>query len=126
RELGATHVINGADTDAVEEIRSITGSGVDFALDTTGLPMLIRQAVDALRQHGAAAILGASAPEATLDIGANSFMQSCKTIMGVVEGDSVPDVFVPQLLDLHMQGRFAFDRLVKFYDFEQINDAAAD
>jgi aryl-alcohol dehydrogenase len=43
-----------------------------------------------------------------------------------VEGDSVPDVFVPQLLDLCMQGRFPFDRLVRFYDFDQINQAAAD
>ena len=126
RELGATHVVNGAETDAVEEIRRITGSGVDYALDTTGLPELIRQAVDALRQRGTAAILGASRPDATLDIGANAFMQSCKTIMGVVEGDSVPDVFVPQLLELHMQGRFPFDRLVQFYDFDQINQAAAD
>jgi aryl-alcohol dehydrogenase len=126
RELGATHTINGAETDAVEEIRRITGSGVDYSLDTTGLPALIRQAVDALRQKGTAAILGASRPDATLDIGANTFMQSCKTIMGVVEGDSVPDVFVPQLLDLHLQGRFPFDRLVTFYDFDQINQAAAD
>jgi aryl-alcohol dehydrogenase len=126
RELGATHTINGAETDAVEEIRRITGSGVDYSLDTTGLPALIRQAVDALRQKGTAAILGASRPDATLGIGANTFMQSCKTIMGVVEGDSVPDVFVPQLLDLHLQGRFPFDRLVTFYDFDQINQAAAD
>jgi aryl-alcohol dehydrogenase len=126
RELGATHVINGKEADAVEEIHRITGSGVDYALDTTGLPALIRQAVDALRQRGTAAILGASRPEATLDIAANAFMQSCKTIKGVVEGNSVPDVFVPQLLDLYMQGRFPFDRLVQFYDFDQINQAAAD
>ncbi len=53
-------------------------------------------------------------------------MQSCKAIMGVVEGDSVPDVFVPHLIDLYMQGRFPFDRLVQFYEFDQINQAAAD
>ena len=126
RDLGATHVVNGAATDAVEAIRRITGSGVDYALDTTGIPALIRQAVDALRQRGTAAILGASAPDARLDLAANALMQSCKTIIGVVEGDSVPDVFVPQLLELYMQGRFPFDRLVQFYDFDQINQAAAD
>jgi aryl-alcohol dehydrogenase len=126
RDLGATHVINGRETDAVEEIHRITRGGVDYALDTTGLPALIRQAVDALRQRGTAAILGASRPDATLDIAANTLMQSCKTIKGVVEGDSIPDVFVPQLLELYMQGRFPFDRLVQFYDFDQINQAAAD
>lgn len=46
--------------------------------------------------------------------------------MGVVEGNSVPDVLIPQLVDLHMQGRFPFDRLVRFYDLDRINEAAAD
>lgn len=126
RELGATHAFNGAEVDAVTEVRRVTGGGADYALDTTGLPALIQQAVEALRQRGSAAILGASRPDAVIQLPANDFMQSCKTLMGVVEGDSVPDVFVPQLLDLYMQGRFPFDRLVQFYDFDQINQAAAD
>src|SRR5690606_17472789 len=126
RELGATHVINGREQDAVAEVRRVTGGGVDHALDTTGLPALIGQAVEALRQRGSAVVLGASRPDAKIELPANAFMQSCKTLMGVVEGDSVPDVLVPQLLDLYMQGRFPFDRLVRFYDFDQIAQAAAD
>lgn len=126
RELGATHVVDGKEQDAVEEIRRITGGGVDHALDTTGLPALIQQCVEALRQRGTAAILGASRPDAVVELPANAFMQSCKTLMGVVEGDSVPDVVVPQILDLHMQGRFPFDRLVRFYDLDQVEQAAAD
>ena len=125
-ELGATHVVDGTDTDAVAEIHRITGGGVDYSLDTTGLPVLIQQCVESLRQRGIAAILGASKPDAVIELPANTFMQSCKTVMGVVEGNSVPDVVVPQLVDLHMQGRFPFDRLVRFYDFDQINQAAAD
>jgi aryl-alcohol dehydrogenase len=125
-ELGATHAINGKETDAVAEIRRITGGGVDYALDTTGLPALIQQCVDGLRQRGTAAILGASRPDAVIQLPANAFMQSCKTLMGVVEGNSVPDVVVPQIIDLYLQGRFPFDRMVGFYDFDQINEAAAD
>lgn len=125
-ELGATHAINGAETDAVAEIRRITAGGADYALDTTGLPALIEQCVEGLRQRGTAAILGASKPDAVIQLPANAYMQSCKTLMGVVEGNSVPDVVVPQLVDLHMQGRFPFDRLVRFYDLDQINQAAAD
>lgn len=126
RELGATHAINGREADAVEEVRRITGIGADFALDTTGLPALIQQGVDALRQKGTAAILGASAPDAKISLPANDFMQSCKTLMGVVEGDSVPDIFIPQLVELFMQGRFPFDRLVQYYGLDEINRAAAD
>src|SRR3546814_4451251 len=39
---------------------------------------------------------------------------------------SVPQVFIPQLIELYQQGRFPFDLLVKFYPFEQINQAAED
>jgi aryl-alcohol dehydrogenase len=125
-ELGATHAVNGKDTDAVAEIYKITGGGADYALDTTGLPPPIQQCVEGLRQRGTAAILGASRPDAVIQLPANAFLQSCKTLMGVVEGNSVPDVVVPELVDLHMQGRFPFDRLVRFYDLDQINQPAAD
>lgn len=125
-ELGATHTVAGNERDAVAEIQRITGGGSDYALDTTGLPALIGQAVQGLRQRGVAAILGASAADAMIGLPANEFMQSCKTLMGVVEGDSVPDVVIPQLLDLHMQGRFPFERLVDFYDLDAIDQAAAD
>lgn len=127
RELGATHTINGKEQDTVEEARKITDDeGVDFALDTTGVPALILQCVEALRQRGKAAVLGASQSDAVIELPANTFMQSTKTLMGVVEGDSVPDLVVPQLLDQYMQGRFPFDKLVRFYDFDQINSAARD
>jgi aryl-alcohol dehydrogenase len=49
-----------------------------------------------------------------------------KSVMGIIEGNSMIEVFVPQLVELHRQGRFPFDKLVKFYDFNQINQAAED
>src|SRR5690606_14147240 len=126
RELGATHVVNSSDEDPVEAIRSITGEGVDYAMDSTGVTTVIRSAVLALRQTGSAAIVGASPPGADLGLDVNDLMQSAKILRGVVEGDSVPDLFIPKLIDLYLDGRFPFDRLVKFYPFEKINEAAAD
>ena len=49
-----------------------------------------------------------------------------RTIRGILEGDSVPDLFIPRLIDLHMQGRFPFDRLISYYELGQINQAATD
>lgn len=45
------------------------------------------------------------------------------TIKGVIEGDSDPDVFIPELLALHAEGRFPFDKLVRTYPFSAINEA---
>ncbi|MGY1883588.1 hypothetical protein ACW9I8_29595 [Pseudomonas reactans] len=60
--------------------------------------------------------------KASFDI--NSLILGGRSIRGIVEGDSVPQVFIPQLVELFQQRRFPFDRLVKFYPFEQINQAA--
>ncbi len=45
---------------------------------------------------------------------------------GIIEGDSVPDVFIPRLIELYKQGRFPFDKLITYYDFEDINQAVDD
>lgn len=62
--------------------------------------------------------------EANLDM--NDIMIPGKTVRGIVEGDAVPDIFIPRLIDLYSKGRFPFDRLVKFYNLDQINEAADD
>jgi aryl-alcohol dehydrogenase len=45
------------------------------------------------------------------------------TVHGIIEGDSVPDQFIPELLDLHARGQFPFDKLVTTYPLSQINEA---
>ena len=125
RELGATHVINGAEKNSVEEIQRITGGGANFTVETTASPAVFRQAVDSLTLLGVCGLIGAAAlgTEASFDMNTILFG---RTIKGIIEGDSVPDVFIPQLLELYVQGRFPYDRLVKFYDLDQINQAAED
>ena len=52
RELGATHTVNAAERDPVEEVKRITGAGADFSLETSGLAPVLRQAFPvALRQR---------------------------------------------------------------------------
>ena len=46
--------------------------------------------------------------------------------LGIIQGDAVPQNFIPKLIDLYQAGQFPFDRLVKFYDFCDINQAMAD
>lgn len=126
RELGATHTINSRETDPVEAVREITGGGADFTLESSGRPAVLRQAIDALAIRGTCGIVGAPAlgTEANFDV--NGVMTTGKRIIGIIEGDSKPDLFIPALVELFTQGRFPFDRLVKFYTLEQINQAAED
>ena len=87
---------------------------------------MVRQAVDALGVRGTCGIVGAAPLGAEIRIDITEFMQSAKTVYGIIEGDSVPDIFIPELVNLFLQGRFPFDRLVKMYPFDRINEAASD
>lgn len=121
KELGATHSFNGKKVNVVEEIKKITSGGTNYAIDTTGFPPVVRQSLQALRPLGISAIVGVT-PEMNIDIH-NDLMAEGKTMMGVIEGDSVPNVFIPQLVNYYKLGQFPFDKLVKFYKFDEINEA---
>lgn len=127
KELGATHVVNSKEQDAVEAIREITGGrGVQYALDTTGVPPVFAQMTKSLALRGHGVLVGAAklGTEAPFDIG--TLLTSGISISMVVEGDAVPREFIPKLISLHERGLFPFDRLVKRYAFDDINQAFAD
>jgi aryl-alcohol dehydrogenase len=125
-ELGATHAIDGSAVDAVDEIWRITGSGAQYALDTTGVPAVFEQMTRSLGVLGSGALVGAAAlgTRAAIDIG--SLLPTGITLRMIVEGDSDPVRFVPELVALHAAGRFPFDRLVTSYPFAEINRAFDD
>ncbi|HUJ68436.1 MAG TPA: NAD(P)-dependent alcohol dehydrogenase, partial [Syntrophorhabdales bacterium] len=47
-------------------------------------------------------------------------------VVGIVEGDCVSSIFIPQLLDLYKAGRFPFEGMIRTYPFEKINEAVED
>ncbi|MCW2942826.1 MAG: aryl-alcohol dehydrogenase, partial [Actinomycetia bacterium] len=48
-----------------------------------------------------------------------------RNLMGILEGDAVPQLLIPQLIQLWKQGRFPFDKLITTYPLSQINQAEA-
>jgi aryl-alcohol dehydrogenase len=123
-ELGATHTVEPQD-DLVERIRGLSGGGVDYALDTTGNPAVVRNAVDVLATGGVCGIIGASRLGSELVLDMNQVFFG-RTVRGIIEGDSVPDILIPKLIRLHEAGLFPFDRLLQFYALDEINEAIAD
>ena len=126
KELGATHAINSKQTNPVEAIRDITGGGVDYSLETSGNPRVLHQAIEALGSLGTCGVVGAPPPGTEVGFDVNNLMLPGKAIRGILEGESVPDIFIPQLIELNAQGRFPFEKLTKFYSLDQINQAAQD
>jgi aryl-alcohol dehydrogenase len=126
-ELGATAVIDVNRESATEVIQSNTsGAGVDFSLETTGSPAVLRHAVDCLAPAGTCGVVGAPPFGTEVKLDVNVILTAGRTVKGIVEGESVPDVFLPRLIELWRQGRFPAERLITEYDFDRIDEAARD
>ena len=121
-ELGATHTVNRKETgDIVGEIKRITAGGTDYSIDTSGVPDFVKKALASCRFMGTCVILGATG-DVTFNI-QQELMGEAKSLIGIVEGDAIPKLFIPKLIEYYKDGRFPFDRLLKFYPFEEINRA---
>lgn len=125
KELGATHTINAAKCNPVEEIKKISPNGLPYVLETSGLSSVLEQAILSSCIGGEIGIVGAPPMGTTLPVDIN-FLLFNRKLRGIIEGQATSDIFIPRLLDLYMNGKFPFDKLVKFYPFDQINQAAED
>ena len=126
RELGATHVVDPTAGDAVDAVRAATGGGADFSLEATGSPEVLRSCVDCLAPLGECGVIGAPAFGTEVSLDVTTILTGGRVVRGVVEGDSVPEIFLPRLMELYLRGRFPADRLMTFYDFDEIERAAHD
>ncbi|MDS9472587.1 NAD(P)-dependent alcohol dehydrogenase [Sporosarcina pasteurii] len=126
KELGATHTINSNTENLAERIAEITDElGVDYSIDTTGLPAVMKASIKVL------GIGGISAPVAVTphSVEFNTFLDlvlANRKLAGVLMGDVVPQLAIPELIKFHKEGKFPFERLLKFYKFSEINQAVAD
>ena len=125
REFGATHTINSRNSDLVEEVRKITGSTVDFAFDCTGVIAVIETLAETVGMLGTLVLVGGAPAGATFTLDHLTTLWG-KRVIGVLGGGGRSGQLIPALVDLYQQGRFPFDRLVKYYDFDQIEQALKD
>jgi aryl-alcohol dehydrogenase len=124
RALGATDTVDAKAQDALQAIRTLSRRGVDFALDTTGVASVIVQAVKSLAPLGTCGFV--ASPAEPVGIYIRDLMLGGRKLKGIVEGESIPDLFIPTLVDFYLAGRFPIDRLATYYPFERINDAIHD
>jgi aryl-alcohol dehydrogenase len=125
KTFGATHVLNSSKVNPTEEIQKMTGGGIDYALECTGIASVLRQAFDSLCMGGICGLIGAAPAGSEVSLDMQNILNG-RTLVGIVEGDSIPEIFIPQLIELYKQGRFPFDRMVTYYPFADINKAAED
>jgi Zn-dependent alcohol dehydrogenase len=91
RSLGATHCLNGSSLDIADQIREICdGDGVQYAVDCTGVAVIVERMIDSLGTLGKAATIGAPAPGTKISVDIFSQLTKGRQYIGCNQGDSVP------------------------------------
>ncbi|HVY80687.1 MAG TPA: NAD(P)-dependent alcohol dehydrogenase [Steroidobacteraceae bacterium] len=124
-ELGATDVINAKETPALAQaIRDLVPGGVTHSFNTTSVPAIYSQALDCLGMRGTAGFV--TAPRGDWQPQMFAMLANGRRLQGILGGDAAPQLFIPMLIEYYEQGRLPFDRLIRFYRFEQIAEAFRD
>jgi S-(hydroxymethyl)glutathione dehydrogenase / alcohol dehydrogenase len=126
RIYGATHVLD-AEGDVIAEIKKIVPQGVDLAVESSGIPVVMEQAINATRQQGGRAVVIGNAKQGmTLSLNPGVFNQG-KSLLGTWGGDSVPDRDYGRYGRLLASGRFPVrDLLSKSYRLAEADQALQD
>lgn len=126
-EVGATHAIDPVTQDIAQSIRAIIPRGTDYAVDSTGIAGVVDAALASMATHGTAVLLGVPKnPADSINVNLLGFLSSGGTLKAVIEGDSQPDYFIPQLYQYFRDGKLPLDKIVTTYPFSQINQAIDD
>ena len=107
----------------MEAIRKITGAGADFTLECSGSPKAFRQAIDAVALRGICGIVGAPAFGTEVPVSLGILLG--RTVRGIVQGDSVPDLFIPRLIELYKRP-FSVRSAAQDLQADRINQAVED
>ncbi len=125
--LGATHTVDPAATDPVDEVRALTsGRGVDYSFEVVGRPELIVQAFDMARVEGTVTLVGMPAKDTTFTLPALGAVFSGKRLAGSVVGGAQILRDFPRFVHLAESGKLDLGSLVsKRITLDEINDGIA-
>ncbi|HEX3712037.1 MAG TPA: NAD(P)-dependent alcohol dehydrogenase [Trebonia sp.] len=123
-ELGATETIDvsAPGTDPVAAVQEICGGPADFSLDCAGSVNVLRQAADSVGMRGTVALIGGAPAGASFSLDHMSTLWG-KKVVGILGGEGRSESLISTLITLNAQGRFPYDRLIKRFPLDQVNEA---
>lgn len=112
RQLGATHTVNAKDADAAEQVREITGGGVDFAFEMAGAVRAMELAYKITKRGGTTITAGLPPPGTALALPIVQLVAEERTVKGSYIGTCVPTRDIPRFIGLYQAGKLPVDRLM--------------
>jgi S-(hydroxymethyl)glutathione dehydrogenase/alcohol dehydrogenase len=125
--LGATHCVNASQDDPLEALAGTVRGGLDVAIEATGRPDVMRQALASVRPRGGVAVVIGNARHGE-QVALDPWELNCgKRLLGTWGGDTDPDRDFPRYARLLTSGRLPLGKLLsRPYRLEQVNRAIDD
>jgi Zn-dependent alcohol dehydrogenase len=124
RELGATNLYLANEARLVEQVKDITGGGVDFAFEMSGAKSAMATALSLLRSGGEAIAVGLGAPEDFHQYNHVALVTEEKCIKGSFMGSCLPARDVPHYIEMFTSGQMPVDRLCsETIGFDSLNES---
>ena len=112
RQLGATHTVNASAADAVEQVRDLSGGGVEYAFEMASSVRALDTAYKVTRRGGTTITASLPHPTHTVAIPASQLTAEERTLKGSYVGSCVPSRDIPRFISLYQQGLLPVDRLM--------------
>jgi S-(hydroxymethyl)glutathione dehydrogenase/alcohol dehydrogenase len=111
KRLGATDTVDASSSDPVDEIRKLTGGGVDYSFEAIGLKKVAEQAFNALKPGGTATVIGMIPVGQKVELDGYMFLTERK-LQGSNMGSNRFRIDMPRYIDFYMQGRLKLDEMI--------------
>ncbi len=127
KRMGATFVVNSAETDAVAAIRDITKGGARYAFEAVGGAKILETAYRSTARGGTTVAIGLAHPQQMFSIPAVSLVAEERTLMGSYMGSAVPSRDIPRFIEMNKAGLLPVEHLFsKNVALEELNEAFDD
>jgi len=122
RELGCTHTISARDSDLVQQVKDLTGGGVDFAFEISGSKPAMAAAIAITCKGGEVVGVGMGSSSELYEYAHTLLVSEEKVFRGSLMGSCVPERDIPRYLAYYQQGVMPVDRLMTgSIGFEDLN-----
>ncbi|SDK78976.1 alcohol dehydrogenase [Modicisalibacter muralis] len=112
RELGATASVDPRDEKALQQVRDLTGGGVNVAAEFAGVPSALEFAFAATARGGTTVTAGLPHPDTRVSISPVQMVAEERSLKGSYLGGHVPKLDIPEYIALYQAGRLPIDKLL--------------
>ena len=110
--MGAHYVMDPAEVGTVQQIKDITGGGVDIAVEFAGAVKALEFAYASTKRGGVTVTAGLPHPSVSFALSPALLVGEERTLKGSYLGSCIPARDIPSFISLHQSGRLPVEQLL--------------